>query len=1169
MIKPTVIGKEIPRWLYEMLRRQDIEVTDTSQQMAALTRGESPSSGGAPLAGSLSHHKLLDLLSGDDHTQYALLRGRVGGQSLFGSLAPSSVLPFSDGPSGGHFIQAQSSSPVSTWSPITIGTSAAINDIIFLVLSTDGRLDLGDNSAVLHTGITDTAGNIWTMLQDEALNDLNARVGRTSIWACVVTNTLTAGVHTLSATFSGTTTNRAIESHRITGFSGASVRVAGRSVGFAVQTVPATAPNTLTIAGLVSGATYIFLRGTGIGDNNTSYTASAGFTAAESAHANSTTSNATPTRNVGSRLEYLIAAVTSETTAPTVNLSGLPASQSVMLAILLTVGTSTGDLLLQSVNTQGASLVHLVDDNILINATQVRFRDLGNSITNSYIRGTDGAFVGPVITASQHLLNTNIFDDVTAGPVARGDLITGQGVTPAWTKLTVGGSSTLLKSNGSDVAWGTVTLLSAFHSDTLTHAPLLGDIIFANATPAWAALAGQITTTRKFLRQTGSGSISAAPAWDTLLAADVPASALTKTDDTNVTLALGGTPASSLLAAVSLTLGWTGTLSVLRGGTAQSSPGHLLQTTLFDDVTAGAAARGDLITGQGASPTWTKLSKGTANQILKSDGTDLSWITPGTDSVLATFDDSVFRIYNHTTPTKLVAFDTSGITAANTRTLVVPDVSATLILSQGTSAGQIIGTGSHTGGSASDLVIEGRVLLGDGLSGINFTAGRILDMRPVATSGATIWNYQPVFTSLSGAASGTITGLQMAFSGTPGYTSGTFGMRGMFFTSTVTVPSGVTCSESLGALFQSSAVITGSGVLSKSTGLRIITLGATPTVGTTPTISGLDIQVNNRAAICTQLSHITFTSNGSVSSALTDYIGIDMGANPLLDSALVVGWTGLRIPDAPANPTGTILGLKVGNIKNYIAGQLRIGSAAAPTHRLEIAAGSTTIAPIKLTSGVSLSSPVAGAIEFTTDDYFATITTGPARKAFVLDDGARLTATKMPVASTNGRLIDSSFYSDGSDNWWVGTGTGVPYAVQYLTNPASFDVTLTNQNQYYELDGTTPWSVGPLNLCTTTDPYITVTLAGTYKIDWTLSFTVNANNQSIEFGIMLDQTTVQTLGTAHVDDAATGQLQEAAGTALITLTAGQKVSLATQNITSAGKIISINHGNLTIVQIGG
>ena len=47
--------------------------------------------------------------------------------------------------------------------------------------------------------------------------------------------------------------------------------------------------------------------------------------------------------------------------------------------------------------------------------------------------------------------------------------------------------------------------------------------------------------------------------------------ALTKADDTNVTLTLGGTPATALLQATSLTLGWTGQLSIARGGTSVSS----------------------------------------------------------------------------------------------------------------------------------------------------------------------------------------------------------------------------------------------------------------------------------------------------------------------------------------------------------------------------------------------------------------------------------------------------------------------------------------------------------------------------------------------------------------------------------------------------------------------
>lgn len=51
----------------------------------------------------------------------------------------------------------------------------------------------------------------------------------------------------------------------------------------------------------------------------------------------------------------------------------------------------------------------------------------------------------------------------------------------------------------------------------------------------------------------------------------VTPAALTEVDDTNVTLALGGTPATALLQAVSMTLGWTGQLSVARGGTGVST----------------------------------------------------------------------------------------------------------------------------------------------------------------------------------------------------------------------------------------------------------------------------------------------------------------------------------------------------------------------------------------------------------------------------------------------------------------------------------------------------------------------------------------------------------------------------------------------------------------------
>lgn len=66
-----------------------------------------------------------------------------------------------------------------------------------------------------------------------------------------------------------------------------------------------------------------------------------------------------------------------------------------------------------------------------------------------------------------------------------------------------------------------------------------------------AGTAGQVITAQ------GSGM---APIWATPSGSVTPA-ALTKTDDTNVTLTLGGTPSTALFQGVSLTLGWTGTLA--------------------------------------------------------------------------------------------------------------------------------------------------------------------------------------------------------------------------------------------------------------------------------------------------------------------------------------------------------------------------------------------------------------------------------------------------------------------------------------------------------------------------------------------------------------------------------------------------------------------------------
>jgi hypothetical protein len=50
----------------------------------------------------------------------------------------------------------------------------------------------------------------------------------------------------------------------------------------------------------------------------------------------------------------------------------------------------------------------------------------------------------------------------------------------------------------------------------------LGDTLYASASNTLSKLAGNTTSTKKFLRQTGTGAVSAAPAWDTLAQTDLP-----------------------------------------------------------------------------------------------------------------------------------------------------------------------------------------------------------------------------------------------------------------------------------------------------------------------------------------------------------------------------------------------------------------------------------------------------------------------------------------------------------------------------------------------------------------------------------------------------------------------------------------------------------------------
>lgn len=103
-----------------------------------------------------------------------------------------------------------------------------------------------------------------------------------------------------------------------------------------------------------------------------------------------------------------------------------------------------------------------------------------------------------------------------------------------------------------------------------------------------------------------------------------------------------------------------------------------LLSAFHGDTLAAAVSRGSLIYGN-ATPKWAELTVGSANQVIRSDGTDLAW-AGFASFTSAEFLDSAFRVIGSSDGTKKLAFEVDGLTTATTRTLTVADADGVLAL---------------------------------------------------------------------------------------------------------------------------------------------------------------------------------------------------------------------------------------------------------------------------------------------------------------------------------------------------------------------------------------------------------------------------------------------------------------------------------------------------------
>ncbi len=211
--------------------------------------------------------------------------------------------------------------------------------------------------------------------------------------------------------------------------------------------------------------------------------------------------------------------------------------------------------------------------------------------------------------------------------------------------------------------------------------------------------------------------------------------ALTKTDDTNVTLTLGGTPSTALLQASSITVGWAGTLSGARGGTGVANTGRTItiggnfETT--DAVTIGATTTSGQLFYTSTANNLTGLITAN-NSVLTTDVTGVpSWNIFTNYSKMLFFGDGSDGAFSASSGTTTLSRDTyytnltlSGTAVIDTNgyrifvlgTLDITAAGANAIQNNGNNGNNASGTIIGTGGAinVSQEVGGGNVAGGNG-----------------------------------------------------------------------------------------------------------------------------------------------------------------------------------------------------------------------------------------------------------------------------------------------------------------------------------------------------------------------------------------------------------------------------------------------------------------------
>ena len=233
-------------------------------------------------------------------------------------------------------------------------------------------------------------------------------------------------------------------------------------------------------------------------------------------------------------------------------------------------------------------------------------------------------------------------------------------------------------------------------------------------------------------------------------ASPITPAALTRANDTNVTLTLSGTPSTALLEATEITAGWSGQLAIGRGGTGDSSftaympvCGGTTTTGALQSVSTSGAEEGYVLTyvSGSALPTWQSVSSEAVTTVDGDSGSatpssGVLTISGGSTGLTTSASGSTVDI---TGTLNLASGGTNADLTASNGGIFYSTASAGAILSGTATAKQILQSGASTTPSWSTATYPSTTSVNQLLysSSNNTVAGlTTMDSATLITSGA-------------------------------------------------------------------------------------------------------------------------------------------------------------------------------------------------------------------------------------------------------------------------------------------------------------------------------------------------------------------------------------------------------------------------------------------------